>query len=160
MTLITHPMRERRRSQLTFAKPSRTKQANKDECDINSIMRRFEKDGVVDHVNKVQGRYGDYSEIPGDYHAACNLVIEAQEMFLTIPAEIRAKFKNDPGEFLDFALDEENRDELKKLGLLKTTAPAETPQASPVSSETPGGPEAAPGAAMPPETNKPSPEAS
>lgn len=122
---------------ITFTQPSMAKQSFKGECDINTIMKRFEKDAVLEHVSNVQGRYGDFTAMPGDFQEAMALVTNAREMFLTIPARIRERFHNDPGEFLDFAQDPENESQLRELGLLpplQTDAP----------SGAPGGPQAAP----------------
>ncbi|AXL15038.1 internal scaffolding protein [Microviridae sp.] len=95
----------------------RTKQSHKEECDINTIMKRFEKTGIVDHLNTHQGNYGDFTVMPDSYQAAVIHLQEAQDMFMTLPASIRAKFENDPGQFLDFASDPENLPEMRKLGL-------------------------------------------
>ena len=45
-----------------FHLPSLTKQSFKDECNINNIMSKYMKDGLIGHVNKHQGRYDD---LPG-----------------------------------------------------------------------------------------------
>ena len=108
--------------------PSMTKQAFAAECDINNIMKRYEKDAVVDHLNKVQGRYGDFTGVVS-YQEACNIVIKAEEMFMSIPAAIRARFDNDPGNFLAFATDDKNEEELVKLGLAHQRPKADTPPA-------------------------------
>lgn len=125
--------------------PSRTKQANSAECDINNIMTRFEKTGIIDHVNRFPGGYGDYTGAPSDYHEAMDQVVSAQAMFLTLPARVRARFGNDPGAFLDFVADPANEAELVKMGLAKAAPPSPAEQtAQPTPSGVPGGPEAAP----------------
>lgn len=91
-------------------------QSAKDECDINTIMRRYERDGLVAHVNKYQGDYGDFTEVPTDYHEAISQVLAAQEMFMTIPADVRAEFANDPGQFLKF-VEGASIEELRERGL-------------------------------------------
>lgn len=97
---------------------SRTKQSFKAECDINTIMRRYQKSGIVSHFAKVQGRYGDFLSAV-DYQTALNGVISAQEAFDTLPAAVRKRFGGDPAEFLAFAQDAANRDELIAMGLVK-----------------------------------------
>jgi len=57
--------------------------------------------------------------MPQDYHASVNAVLEAREMFESLPSSVRRRFGNDPAAFLDFVGDEENRDEMEKMGLLK-----------------------------------------
>lgn len=110
---------ERRRPRVQFATTghSRAKQAFKDECDVNTIMRRFEQTGVIEHVNRYQGSYGDFTEVPENYQAAVNQVIAAQDMFMSLPAKVRARFANDPGNFLAFVEDPNNADEMVSLGL-------------------------------------------
>lgn len=93
-----------------------TKQAFQAECDINNIMKRYERTGIVDHLNKYGGRFGDFTGAV-DFQTAQNIVIDAQKMFMDIPAAIRAKFDNDPGKFLVFATDPKNIDELREMGL-------------------------------------------
>lgn len=92
-------------------------QSAKDEADINTIVRRFGLTGEL--PNQVaMPRSGDFTDIP-DFHTAMNLIRTTQEAFLTIPAEVRARFSNDPQNLMEFLEDESNRDEARKLGFLK-----------------------------------------
>lgn len=100
----------------SFNKPSVAKQEFATECDINNIMKRFERDGIEIHVNRYQGAYGDFTGAV-DFHTAMNQVITSQDMFMSLPAEIRERFGNDPGAFLDFVTDPVNEDELIEMGL-------------------------------------------
>lgn len=99
--------------------PSRTKQHFKDECDVNNIMARYVKSGLFTHVSRYQGRYVDFPD-GLDFHEAQNMVAAANQMFATIPAEIRKRFGNDAGAFLSFAQNPENHDEMVTLGLAKS----------------------------------------
>lgn len=101
----------------------RAKQAFADECNINNIMERYAKYAVIDHVNRFEGNYGDFTGAPGDYQEAMAMVGKAQDMFLSLPSKIRRQFGNDPGAFLDFASNPENIDELRKMGLAKYPTP-------------------------------------
>jgi len=112
----------RKRLSITFKKPSLAKQAFKDECDINNIMARFVKDGILQHYNQFQGQYGDFTDCP-EYHDAQNRVIAANAMFLTLPAKIRTQFQNDPGKFLDFVGDKANLPAMIEMGLAKPQPP-------------------------------------
>lgn len=103
-----------------FNKPSRTQQHFRDECDINTILERFNVTGQLP-VGSVQPQYGDFSGVT-DYQSALNAVMAAQDSFLALPAKVRAKFDNDPALFVDWASDEANRDEMKALGLLRQEA--------------------------------------
>lgn len=110
---------------------SLTKQVFKDECDVNRIMKRFEKTGLVEHLNRHQGDYGDFVNAP-DYHSALNAVRLADDMFMSLPAKLRQRFSNDPAEFLAFVDDPENADELIDLGLAKARAQGRSSEASTV----------------------------
>lgn len=95
---------------------SLTKQSDKDKCDINAIMKKYQKTGQLP-INGSQPQYGDFSDMP-DYNEALNHVLNAQEQFYNIPAEIRAQFNNDPAELIKFVDDPKNKDEAISLGLL------------------------------------------
>lgn len=97
-------------------KPTMTKQSFKDECDINNIINRYNKTGLVDHVMKGEGKYGDFQDAE-DYLQSCQKVIEAQEAFQALPSHVRLSFQNDPYKFLVFALDPSNSGSLVKMGL-------------------------------------------
>lgn len=114
---------ERHRVQFATEGGSLTHQSMKAECDINNIMRKFEKTGVLEHRNRFEGNYGDFTGIPTDYHEAMNAVIAAGDMFLTLPAKVRRRFQNDPGNFLEFVSDPDNADELVKMGLATARDP-------------------------------------
>lgn len=95
--------------------PSVTKQSFAAECDINNIMAKFERTGVLDFVNDHEGQYGDATAL--DYHAAMSLVAEADSMFADMPAPLRSRFENDPAKFLAFMDDPRSAQEIISLGL-------------------------------------------
>jgi len=96
---------------------SRTQQHFKDETDINNILRQFNITGQLP-TKALSPRYGDFTGI-GDYHSALNQVIAAEGEFMTLPAQLRARFDNDPQELIEFLNNPENKDEAIKLGLVK-----------------------------------------
>lgn len=130
---------DRNRSFILFSKPSRVKQSFKDECDINKILARWQKTGVLDHVNRYQGDYADVTPIP-DYREALNSVMAAQAAFNSLPSKIRERFGNDPAQFLDFVHDEGNLNEMRSLGLLKPVEPDISAPPSPPVAEGPKAP--------------------
>jgi len=95
---------------------SRTQQHFKDETDINNILRQFNVTGQLP-TKPMSPRYGDFTGI-GDYHGAMNQVIAAEGEFMTLPAQMRAKFNNDPQELIEFLNNPENKEEAMKMGLL------------------------------------------
>lgn len=102
---------------LSCGEPSRTQQSFAEECDINTIVRRFGLTGELPESPRPP-QYGDFTGV-SDYQSALNAVIAADAAFLEFPAHIRARFHNDPQALLEFISREENRDEAEKLGLVK-----------------------------------------
>lgn len=105
----------RMRTALTCGKEGGAKQEFKEECDINTILRRFNVTGQLPSGVRVPS-YGDF-EYADDFHSAVNAVALAHESFDAMPADVRRRFKNDPGEFVDFCSKSENLEEMRKLGL-------------------------------------------
>lgn len=98
--------------------PSETKQQFKDETDVNYILKRYTKTGILSHVNEIEARFGDWSDV-SDYQDAMNRVLNAKEEFLKLPSIVREKCRNNPMEFLDYIRDDKNRAEAESLGLLE-----------------------------------------
>ncbi len=96
---------------------SMTKQSFAEESEINNIMARYEKTGVIDHVKN----HGGYADMPAglEYQDALQLTIEAQIAFDELPAKVRREFDNDPYKFLQFVEDPENIERMAELGLLE-----------------------------------------
>lgn len=105
--------------------PTMTKQSHKDECDINQIMKKFENTGVLPEMIKKEPEYGDFSD-PLDYHESMGVVAFANEQFAALSAKVRRRFGNDPREFLEFATDPRNGEEMVKMGLATKRAPEAT----------------------------------
>lgn len=108
--------------------PSMTKQSFRDECDINTIMARYMKTGVLDFANKHAPQYADVSNI--DFAQAMADVLMAKSMFDDLPAKIRARFSNDPGQFLAFIDNPDNASEMLAMGLIvpRATTPPAAPE--------------------------------
>lgn len=98
--------------------PGRTKQSFKDEVDINKIIARFEKTGMVDHVNQGKPFYGDVSAVRS-YREALECVRIAEDLFMGYPAGIRERFDNDPAKLIEFLDDRKNLAEAIELGLVQ-----------------------------------------
>ena len=103
---------------------SLTQQQFKEESDINTIVARFMKSGVLPNpVNMPQ--YVDYEGV-FDFQSAMNTVRQADENFMRMDANVRARFNNSPQEFLEFFANPENESEAIRLGLAIPQAVAET----------------------------------
>ncbi len=106
---------------LTDFGPGETQQQFRDECNINNILKKFQKTGAMEHANKHSANYGFASGL--DFRESMEIVTKAQEMFNDLPSSIRSKFGNSPEAFLDFATNPENAAEMVKLGLAEETRP-------------------------------------
>lgn len=97
--------------------PVLTKQAFKDEVDINKIIARFEKTGMIEAINSKQPFYGDVSDIK-DYKESLEIVKEAEALFMAMSPEIRERFDHDPQEMIEFLSDNKNKKEAIELGMV------------------------------------------
>lgn len=145
---VRRPYEKTVRLTVNFSKPTMAKQSFKDECDINTIMGKYQKTGLIEHVQKVQGAYGDFTSVQ-DYQLSLNQVIEAQEAFDALPSKIRKRFNNDPAHLMAFMGDPANIEEAITLGLAEFT-PIPQPEAAPAASEAPAGADPATKGAKPP----------
>lgn len=93
-----------------------TQQSFAADVDINTIVRRFGLTGEMPEVVHVP-QSGDYTEVV-DYRSALDAVNRAREGFMELPAEVRARFQNDPQRLLEFCENPANREEAVKLGIV------------------------------------------
>jgi len=96
---------------------SLTHQSMSPECDINTIMKKYERTGVLEHRNRFEGAYGDFTSAPADYQESMNAVLAAEDMFASLPSKIRRRFHNDPGAFIEYVGNPDNQEEMIALGL-------------------------------------------
>ena len=109
--------------------PTPTQQHAKAECDINNILKQYDRTGLITHINSAKAQYGDFTEV-NEYQESLNRVMMAQEAFMELPSAIRKQFENDPGQFFEFATNPENQDAMVEMGL------AERPISAPPAVET------------------------
>lgn len=98
-----------------------TEQAHKDECNVNNIIRKYDRTGLITHVNKIEARFGDITGL--DFKTMMDTVTQTTMLFNNLPSEIRNRFQNDPGKLLAFMEDPNNRNEAISLGLIKEEWP-------------------------------------
>lgn len=103
--------------------PSRTEQHHKRETEINGVVYRFMRTGILGDPNSYRDmHFGDFSQI-GSYQDAQNAIVDAKERFSALPAKVRAEFDNDPGKLLAALSDGSQLEKLVKLGLVSAPAP-------------------------------------
>lgn len=113
------------KSPVYFSEPSLTKQSFRDDCNINVIMARFTKTGVVNHINPLSPLHEDFSGAVS-YQEALHQVMAGDAAFMSLPSKLRSRFHNNPAEYLDFVADPSNTDEMVSLGLAIARPPVES----------------------------------
>lgn len=99
---------------------SRTQQHFKNECNINSIMKKYEKTGFLTDPTKIPTRcpqFGDFSNIV-DYQTLKNKQIEIDKYFSSLPAALRVHFNHNPQELMEWIIKPENKQKALEMGLL------------------------------------------
>lgn len=115
-----------RAHQLCCPEETRTVQSERDNCDINVIVKRFGVTGQVPQSVRLP-TFESYEDV-FDYQTAMQAVIDARDAFMELPAKVRERFNHDPQRFLEYATDPANLDGMRELGL---APPKATPAASP-----------------------------
>lgn len=110
------------RGGIRFTEPSRTRQSEREDCDINAVMARYERTGIITHTKQIQGQYGDFSNIPS-YQEAMNQIMLAQNQFNSLPSDLRKQFENDPVQFVHFMDNPDNEEKARSMGLLNPLEP-------------------------------------
>ncbi|AKO71490.1 minor CP 1 [Chimpanzee faeces associated microphage 1] len=106
--------------------PSLTVQSEKAQCDINAIIARYKKTGVVDHIQRGEPLYADCEQAITDLAKARILVEDTEDAFWTLPSSVRDVI-GEPSNLPSWA--SANRSEAEKYGFL---APQATPPADSV----------------------------
>lgn len=101
---------------ITFDCDSLTQQHFAADADINNIIDRYTRTGIlpVPTADAIFGDFGDF-----DYHAAMNNVAVATEYFDSLPSSVRREFDNSVGVFLERIHDPSFAQRATELGLLK-----------------------------------------
>lgn len=104
---------------------SRTQQHFAKDVDINNIMRKYMKTGVLGDPFSPPppGYFADVSTV-GDFIEVSNKIKLGEQLYSMLPLELKEKFKTIP-EVLAFIADPKNEDEARRYGLLKPLTPEE-----------------------------------
>lgn len=106
---------------------SRTKQAPKDDADINKLVSRYRDRDAADARNMrvpldptvIRSRtpiFGDFTLVK-DFHSTQEAIVQFNREFMRLPANLREKFGNNSENLANFLSDPENHEEAVKLGL-------------------------------------------
>jgi len=104
---------------------TKTQQQFRDEVDINTIVERFGQSGELPPTMQFPEAQ-EFAET-FDFQTSMNVIRKAEESFAELPAKARARFQNNPQQFMEFIHNEENIDEAVKLGLVTKRKPPEEP---------------------------------
>lgn len=94
------PIPKRKRVQITFTKPSLTKQSFKNECDINTIVQRFQNTGQIPVQNTLDPQYGIAPDL--DLKTALDHVKDLQREFDDLKPQEKQIFDNNPEKYASF----------------------------------------------------------
>jgi len=109
----------------TVCKDDRAKQADKEACDINNIVRRNLESGYLPQTRQVP-QFMDISEMT-NLQDALEVVRVAGEFFMSLPSRTREAFGNDPAVFVEASQDPRAFPLFQRLGLApKDEAPPAT----------------------------------
>lgn len=119
--------------------PSLTRQEFAEECDINSLMSRYDGHviGGPGNMAPKEPLYFDFADAPQTLMEYMHFQKDAEAQFMRLPANVRREFDNSAIEFVAFASDPGNLDQMRSWGL---AAPKPVPVASPVPGEPPSSP--------------------
>lgn len=109
-----------RTSQPLGPEPSLTRAEFAADCDINNILKKYQRTGAINHFAKYSPQYGDFT--PLDLQQAHAVIIQSREMFAALPSSIRDLVRTPEG-FLEFVQDPKNKDKMAELGLIQSEAP-------------------------------------
>lgn len=94
----------------------RTRQSEALGADINLLIKKYEQTGML--PERREGQFLDISAMP-TYQVALEQVARAREVFMKLPAEVRAVFENDPARLLDDWNAGENAELFERIGWLE-----------------------------------------
>jgi hypothetical protein len=104
---------------------SMTDQSDKNMTDINLIMERYAKTGVLPQTQQKLEQYLDMTQLPS-YMEAHARIKAAEAMYMELPAQIRKDMGNNPANLEAYVQDPANKDMLEKYGIIEKSydAPA------------------------------------
>lgn len=100
------------------AEEGRTRQEDAGAADLMGILRRV-SDGVLP-ASRGPGYFGDVSDI-GDFRQAQEQVMRGEAAFMSLDADVRSAFKNDPALFIEAFQSEDGIAQLRRLKVIPET---------------------------------------
>lgn len=104
-------------------------QSHADSVNIDTILSKFIA-GDPDALSKVQGTFGDFTNLPTSYAEMLNVINESEQFFEQLPLEVRERFNHNFGEFISSM---DSKDFVKRMGWQESEPAQSAPvQAQPV----------------------------
>jgi len=132
MSIIKKTLPDGQKPHTTVTGPGLTKQEFGADSDINNIMKRVVRTGIMPVLQNAQPVFADVSTMP-DFAEALRRTTAATQAFQQLPAHIRHEFHNDARQLVAFLADEKNRNRAEELGLVapKPVVPDPAPGKTP-----------------------------
>lgn len=116
-------------------------QSHADSVDIHVILKQYQN-GDVSVLSRVQGAYGDFTQMPKTFAEALNTLIAAEQYFNGLPVDVRAQFGHN---FNQFIASMDAPDFTSRMGIapqapVEPSAPSSAQTATSSSSDTPADP--------------------
>lgn len=113
-------------SALTCLDKSLAVQEMTDDCDINRIVETWVKTGIAPQ-SSLEALSGDFSQVD-DYRTMLDKINRAKREFMTLDADTRSYFKNDPANLISALDDPTQTSKLIEFGIKKAPpAPVSVP---------------------------------
>jgi len=93
-----------------------TEQSHKSQCDVNKIIAKYNKTGLISHVSEIKAEFGDIPAV--DYKEMQDRLVKMNNEFDKLPYQIKKRFGNNPYALISFMENAENRKEAEDLGLI------------------------------------------
>ncbi len=68
-------------------------------CDMGTIIERYIRTGDTELLNRRAAFYADTTDLPTNYAELHNMLQHADEVFLSLPVEVREEFGHNPAVF-------------------------------------------------------------
>lgn len=110
-------------------------QSHAQSVDIHVLLQQYQN-GDAMALNRRQGVFGDFTEMPQTYAEALNAMIQAETYFNSLPVETRAQFGHS---FHQFLAQMNTPEWSTKMGIAPTPIPEQQPAQPPATDPVPPG---------------------
>lgn len=93
-------------------------QSHADSVNIDTILSKFVS-GDPDALSKMQGTFGDFTNLPTSYAELLNVINESEQFFEQLPLEVREKFHHN---FAEFISSMDSKDFAERMGFVTPVA--------------------------------------